>query len=274
MADDTQESARFSLRRWSQRKLAASRGDDLPRADAGVNEARTPEAAAVVSSPVTATSPPANGLTVEPRTAPGASRRVDPSPPARVGETDGMPALAVPLPPLESLTIDSDFSPFMQPGVDEAVKRSALRKLLRHPQFNVMDGLDVYIDDYSIPSPLEPALVRTMMQSRYIFNPPKTRVTAEGIVEDVPDEPASADADATDVDANALQAADTLDACSGGDVTSGSELQVSRVDTRSSDPAVTSRDTCGSDPDVATVPDAREPLIVAGPPDATQSPSE
>ena len=31
-------------------------------------------------------------------------------------------ASAVALPPLESLTIDSDFSPFMQPGVDEAVQ--------------------------------------------------------------------------------------------------------------------------------------------------------
>jgi hypothetical protein len=51
----------------------------------------------------------------------------------------------------------------------------------------VMDGLDVYIDDYSKPSPLEPELARTLMQARYIFDPPKTRVTAEGSVEDVPD---------------------------------------------------------------------------------------
>jgi hypothetical protein len=51
-----------------------------------------------------------------------------------------------------------------------------------------MDGLDVYIDDYSKPSPLEPELVRTLAQARYLFNPPKTHVTAEGIVEDVPDD--------------------------------------------------------------------------------------
>jgi hypothetical protein len=42
----------------------------------------------------------------------------------------------------------------MQPGVDPGVKREALKTLLRDPRFNVMDGLDVYIDDYSKPDPL------------------------------------------------------------------------------------------------------------------------
>src|SRR5262249_55017680 len=59
-----------------------------------------------------------------------------------------------PLPPVESLTPESDFTPFMQPGVDPAVKREALKTLLRDPRFNVMDGLDVYIDDYSKPDPM------------------------------------------------------------------------------------------------------------------------
>jgi len=59
-----------------------------------------------------------------------------------------------PLPPVESLTPESDFAPFMQPGVDPGVKREALKTLLRDPRFNVMDGLDVYIDDYSKPDPL------------------------------------------------------------------------------------------------------------------------
>jgi hypothetical protein len=55
------------------------------------------------------------------------------------------------LPPVESLTIDSDFSAFLQPEVDETLKRQALKQLFRDPHFNVMDGLDVYIDDYSNP---------------------------------------------------------------------------------------------------------------------------
>jgi hypothetical protein len=62
----------------------------------------------------------------------------------------------------------------------------------------VMDGLDVYIDDYSKPSPLEPEIARALMQARYIFDPPQTRVTADGTVEDVPEtEGAVASADGT-----------------------------------------------------------------------------
>ena len=59
-----------------------------------------------------------------------------------------------PLQSIESLTPDSDYTPFMKPEVDEGVKRQALKQLFADPQFNVMDGLDVYIDDYSKPDPL------------------------------------------------------------------------------------------------------------------------
>jgi len=58
------------------------------------------------------------------------------------------------LPPVESLTPESDFSPFMREGVDPDTRRLAVKKLFEDPRFNVMDGLDVYIDDYSKPDPL------------------------------------------------------------------------------------------------------------------------
>ena len=58
------------------------------------------------------------------------------------------------LPPLDSVTFESDFAAFMHAKVDEAVRRAALRKLFAAPQFNVMDGLDIYIDDYSIEAPI------------------------------------------------------------------------------------------------------------------------
>lgn len=53
------------------------------------------------------------------------------------------------LPPVEELTFDSNFGDFLHPKVDEDVKRAALKKLFSDPHFNVMDGLDTYIDDYS-----------------------------------------------------------------------------------------------------------------------------
>jgi hypothetical protein len=50
----------------------------------------------------------------------------------------------------------------------------------------VMDGLDVYIDDYSKSDPIAPEIARALVQARYIFAPPKTRIGADGSVEDVP----------------------------------------------------------------------------------------
>jgi len=69
------------------------------------------------------------------------------------------PVEAQPLPPVESLSLASDFKPYLAEKVDEAVKRAALRKLFTDPHFNVMDGLDTYIDDYSKADPLPEGLL-------------------------------------------------------------------------------------------------------------------
>ena len=79
---------------------------------------------------------------------------------------------AIPAPPLASLEdvekIDRfapDFSAFMQPGVDPAVQQAALKKMFSDPHFNVMDGLDIYIDDYSKPDPIPLEMLKRMVQS-------------------------------------------------------------------------------------------------------------
>ena len=64
------------------------------------------------------------------------------------------PVAQEPLPPVESLTPESDFLPFMKPEVDDGLKRQALKALFKDPRFNEMDMLDVYVDDYSKPDPL------------------------------------------------------------------------------------------------------------------------
>lgn len=74
--------------------------------------------------------------------------------PAVAAPLPGPVAAPEPLPPVESLTIDSDFSAFLQPSVAADVRRAALSKLFADPRFNVMDGLDVYIDDYTKPDPM------------------------------------------------------------------------------------------------------------------------
>lgn len=203
MADDAQ--TRFSLRRWSQRKLAAASRAEAPRADARREQDGDARTSAVAPQPA-AEHPSRTTISALTEGRPQANPTPAPAVTRGRGANTQTPAAQVELPPLDSLTIDSDFSPFMQPGVDEALKRSALRKLLRHPRFNVMDGLDVYIDDYSKPSPLEPEIARTLAHARYLFNPPKTRVNAEGIVEDVPDEADDVAAAATDADPAAAPA--------------------------------------------------------------------
>jgi uncharacterized protein DUF3306 len=73
-----------------------------------------------------------------------------------------------PLPPVESLTFDSDFTGFMKPDVDPALRREALKTLLKDPRFNVMDGLDVYIDDYSKPDPLPEGWLEKLNQVKHL----------------------------------------------------------------------------------------------------------
>jgi len=119
------------------------------------------------------------------------------APPRHVPATAGDEAPL--LPPVESLGFDSDFTRFLAPKVDEVVKRQALRKLFNDPRFNVMDGLDVYIDDYSKFEPIPDDLVGKLRHARYIFDPPRTRVNEAGHVEDVPDEPPSGPVATTDV---------------------------------------------------------------------------
>lgn len=131
-----------SLKRWSQRKREAARG-----APASADPA---PAVALVGTPDAKVAP-----------APVAT-----APPAPVTAT------APALPAIESLTADSDFTVFLQPKVDETLKRQALRKLFADPRFNVMDGLDVYIDDYSKSVPIPPDVLARLVQLRQIVEPP------------------------------------------------------------------------------------------------------
>ncbi|WP_443112115.1 DUF3306 domain-containing protein [Aquabacterium sp. OR-4] len=61
-----------------------------------------------------------------------------------------------------------DYSRFVARGVQPEVKNAALKKLFSDPHFNVMDGLDIYIDDYGKPDPLPAAMLRQMVQSRFL----------------------------------------------------------------------------------------------------------
>jgi hypothetical protein len=152
---------RFSLRRWSQRKLEAAR-------------AQAPAPAHTLPSVAAGSADQA--------TAPTAHNALAP-----VDSASSTLSAEAPLPAIESLTIDSDFAPFFKPQVDESLKRAALKQLFRDPRFNVMDGLDTYIDDYSLPDPIPPAMLEDLMQRRGFFPPPAGETDAR---ESAVDEPA------------------------------------------------------------------------------------
>lgn len=100
------------------------------------------------------------------------------------------------LPPVEELTHESDFSGFMHPKVEDALRRVALKKLFSDPHFNLPDPYEAYSGDWTVGEPIPPELLATLNQARSVlFNEPKPaeEKTAEG-KEPEPDEPGRQDA--------------------------------------------------------------------------------
>ena len=137
--------------RWSRRKVQVRTGQPL------LAEPPAPEPPVAVA-PVMAPGA-VQGLT--PTVAPAVS-----SPPAPAG-----PAEAPPAPTLEDvarLSLDGDFKPFVARGVPADVRNAAVKKLFTDPHYNVMDGLDIYIDDYSKPSPLSAVDMAKMVGAQFL----------------------------------------------------------------------------------------------------------
>ncbi|QTN24435.1 DUF3306 domain-containing protein [Rhizobacter sp. AJA081-3] len=128
------------LSRWARRK-------------AQVREGREPVPTAPVPAPIEAPVAAATPLATE------AQLPV-------AGETAAEPALT--LDDVATLTAESDFSRFVAHDVDPTVKNAALKKLFTDPHYNVMDGLDTYIDDYGKPDPLPEGMLRQMVQSQFL----------------------------------------------------------------------------------------------------------
>ncbi len=92
--------------------------------------------------------------------------------PAVHAETRPSPEVpSAPLPTMDDvalLTRGSDYSRFVGPGVDPGVSNAAMKKLFSDPRYNVMDGLDTYIDDYGRPDPIPLSTLRQMSQSKML----------------------------------------------------------------------------------------------------------
>ena len=152
------------LSRWSRRKLEARRADseDAPAAP--------PDASA-------------------------ASAASAPAEPSGAGEN----AAPVSLPTIDELRgLESEYRDFLRPGVDETLRRSALKKLFRDPHFNVMDGLDTYIDDYAKADPIPEAMLKALNHARgLLFDREQEHGASEATAARAAGEPAHAPAPAS-----------------------------------------------------------------------------
>jgi hypothetical protein len=126
------------------------------------------------------------------------SPRVDlPQPIADAKHENGASAAPPPLPDIETLNGASDFSPFMAKDVSSEMRNQAMKKLFADPHYNVMDGLDIYIDDYGKPDPLPAGWLESMNQSKALrlFETPaeeEARLAADQRPSATPVRPASA----------------------------------------------------------------------------------
>lgn len=67
-----------------------------------------------------------------------------------------------------ALTPEADFARFVQSDVAPEVRNAAVKKLFADPHFNVMDGLDVYIDDYGKPDPMPESMLRQLASAEFL----------------------------------------------------------------------------------------------------------
>ncbi len=144
------------LTRWSRRKLQSK-------------DAAAPPPVGTTVTPSPLSSARDSAAPASPAHAPAAARAGEPALPPQI--QPGEPAPVLPTAPaptldeLQALDHSADLRRFVASGVDEGVRRAALRKIFQAPQFNVMDGLDTYIDDYNVASPVSVAMLERLRQS-------------------------------------------------------------------------------------------------------------
>lgn len=137
------------LGRWSRRKQGAREGVPLEDKPENVDPApRWP-------APKTVPAPSSKGAPGASSTAPVLDSAATSAPPPTLDE-------------VQVLTPESDFKRFVARDVDPQVRNAAVKKLFADPHFNVMDGLDIYIDDYSQPDPLPLAMLRKMASAQFL----------------------------------------------------------------------------------------------------------
>lgn len=117
------------------------------------------------------------------------------------------------MPPIETLTEDSDYSGFLSPGVSEALRKQALRKLFHSASCNICDGLDDYDEDFTkfaelgdiITADMKHQLEMEAQRIKELAEAETSEVENDTQIASVPDEVTQPVSDATDANADDVE---------------------------------------------------------------------
>lgn len=91
-----------------------------------------------------------------------------------------LPELPVPTEAdLQNISQGGDVKAFLTDKVSAELKNKAFKALFSRPEFNVMDGLDIYIDDYNTFVPLTQEQIGKMTFSKQLLSRPDLEKLAE-----------------------------------------------------------------------------------------------
>jgi len=98
-------------------------------------------------------------------------REEEAKPPEKPAGAPEKTAEAPPVPRVEDLTAQSDFSPFMHPKVQDGIRRVALKKLFNDPHFNIPDPFEPFSGDWTVSEPIGAELMKQLHQARtHVFS--------------------------------------------------------------------------------------------------------
>lgn len=125
----------YFLSRWSRLKKDARQGEEAPARTVEAREPLAPTAALAKEPPAT--------------------------------QAAAAPVPAPELPPIDSLKgLASDYTEFLKSGVDDGLRRAALKKLFKDPYFETFEKFEAYCEDYTQFEPIPPAMLRTLEHAK------------------------------------------------------------------------------------------------------------
>lgn len=100
-------------------------------------------------------------------------------------QTPSQPELPLPTEAdLPAVKQGGDIKAFMVDKVSTELKNKAFKALFSRPEFNVMDGLDIYIDDYNKFTPLSQEDIGKMTLSKQLLSRPDLEILKKADMEE------------------------------------------------------------------------------------------